>query len=118
MRYFEFKPSKTVSDVDGKELKVDYVDFFKQVIMANTRLSTDGFLRMAAFYQKFLTTDYSQVLEIEDQDYGFLKAKLDEWISSLRGFAITIPEIAEFINDFQKMPTKKDDKKEEKQIDK
>lgn len=109
MRYCHLKTSEND--------QLSYKKLLDQVLGADIKLNTKQFSRMSKFYQDFESYDDDDVMPIEDQDYEVLKKKLDVYCENLRGIAIKLPEISEFLEYLQDLPKTDPKEKGEKPID-
>lgn len=107
MRYYEYKPTVIAKDQSGKEMTLDYKQFFMSVLTADSKITSEQFLRLSALYQRAKDLKENEFLELEDQDYVVVVTKFNDWVLTLKGFTIGMPEVGDFINYIKDLPKQK-----------
>jgi len=107
MRQFTLKPKyDAIQGLTGGNISISYKEMLIGLISTKTQLSSEQFFRATDLFSKIKNANEGDTLDIEDQDYEMLKAKIDPYIQTLVGPAVTVPDVAVFIKEVIEMPKK------------
>lgn len=107
MRYFKLKEVYASKELlNGRDIMIDYKSMLMTLMAQEARLTVEQFLRTTAFFKTVNDAQPGDTLHIDDQDFAIMMIKLPEYVATLKGFVVSCPEIAQFIQDLQNAPTK------------